>query len=367
MAQQAAAAVAAANRIKKATDLPPFFGVPSKDQCSARQLMDRMTHAARIAGWNQPDQKCDNFYLLLRDRALVWWDQLKYEGIDVDNDWDAVKADFLRTYEPKYTAKTTCANFSDLTQRQGEGVHDYYLRVCESMSRIVEAKPDALTAVRAAVLPVGAAVAAVAQADREAIKAEGILDAEKFFRHQIFLAGISPHLRSKVMEANKDTLRESVTLALELETIHSERRVRTVAAVAEDAREEAEHDFDDEELEAVNAIRQRNGKPPFRRRFQRSGPSSNSATAGSSSNFNKCRYCKQPGHLQKNCSARINARAPMVDKDGKPYSRKVSSVGGSNVAAANAATAAPGHATSQPNPESSVGSILSSALNTLNW
>ena len=117
----------------------------------------------------------------------------------------------------------------------------------------------------------------------------------------------------------------------------------------------------------MNAIRQRNGKPPFRRRFQRSGPSSNAATAGSGSNFGKCRYCKKPGHLQKNCSARINARAPMVDKDGKPYSRKVSSVGGSNVAAANAATAAPGHATSQQNPESSVGSILSSALNTLNW
>ena len=363
----AAAAVAAANRIKKATDLPPFFGVPSKDTCSARQLMDRMTHAARIAGWANADQKCDNFYLLLRDRALVWWDQLKYEGIDVDNDWDAVKADFLRTYEPKYTAKTTCANFSDLTQRQGEGVHDYYLRVCESMSRIVEAKPDAMTAVRAAVMPVGAAVAAVAQADRETIKAEGILDAEKFFRHQIFLAGINPHLRSKVMEANKDTLRESVTLALELETIHSERRVRTVAAVTEDVQEEAEHDFDDEELEAVNAIRQRNGKPPFRRRFQRSGPSSNAATAGSNSNFGKCRYCKKPGHLQKNCSARINARAPMVDKDGKPYSRNVSSVGGNNAAAANSATAASGHATSQQNPESSVGSILSSALNTLNW
>ena len=73
----AAAAVADANRIKRATDLPPFYGVPSKDVCSARQLMDRMTHAARIANWNNADQKCDNFYLLLRDRALIWWEQLK--------------------------------------------------------------------------------------------------------------------------------------------------------------------------------------------------------------------------------------------------------------------------------------------------
>ena len=366
MAQAAAQAVADANRIKRATDLPPFYGVPSKDVCSARQLMDRMTHAARVANWANDDQKCDNFYLLLRDRALVWWEQLKYEGVDVDNDWAAVKADFLRTYEPKYTAKTTCANFSELTQRQGEGVHDYYLRVCEAMSRIVEAKPDALTAVRAAVMPVGAAVAAVAQADRETIKAEGILDAEKFFRHQIFLAGISPHLRTKVMEANKNTLRESVTLALELETIHSERRVRTVAAVTtEDAQEGPDHDFDDDELEAVNAVRQMKGKPPFRRKQHRQGPSSTSATNGTT--FGKCRFCKKPGHLQKYCSARIAARAPMVDKDGKPYTRNVSAVGTAPTTTAAAAVAAAGPHAPPHNPEPSVGSILSSALGSLNW
>ena len=56
----------------------------------------------------------------------------------------------------------------------------------------------------------------------------------------------------------------------------------------------------------------------------------------------------------------------MVDKDGKPYSRNVSSIGGSSTATAAAATAS-GHAANQQSPEPSVGSILSSALNTLNW
>ena len=96
MAQAAAAAVAAANRIKRATDLPPFYGAPSKDVIGARQLIDRMTHAARIANWNDNTSKCDNFYLLLRDRALVWWEQLVYEGVNVAN-WNDVKTEFLAT------------------------------------------------------------------------------------------------------------------------------------------------------------------------------------------------------------------------------------------------------------------------------
>ena len=355
-----AQAVAAA-RIKRATDLPPFHGIPAKDTISARQLIDRMTHAARIAGWNDDAAKCDNFYLLLRDRALVWWEQLRYEGIDVDGDWNAVKTDFLRTYEPKYTAKTTCANFSELTQRQGEGVHDYYLRVCEAMSRIAEAKPNAMNTVRAAELPAGAIPAvAVTDDQRLAIKKEGILDAEKFFRHQIFLAGISPNLRSKVMEANKDTLRESVSLAVELETIHSERRIRTVAAV-EEPQDEADPDLDDEDLETINAIRQKYGKPPIRRHFQRNGPSSGPSSNGFT--FGKCRFCKKPGHLQKVCPARIAARAPMVDKNGKPYTKNVSAIANT---AATASANAPNTA-ANPNPEPSVGSILSKAFDSLNW
>lgn len=363
----AAAAVLAANRVKRATDLPPFFGDPAKDTVSARQLIDRMTYAARIAGWAQPAQKCENFYMLLREQALIWWEQLRYEEVDVDNDWDAVKADFLRTYEPRYTAKTTCANFAELTQRQGEGVNHYYLRVCEAMTRICEAKPEAMNDVRSAELPANAIpAAAVTDAQRRALKNEGIVDAEKFFRHQLFLAGITPSLRTKVMEANKATLRESVAYALELETIHSDRRIKTVAAVEAEPGDE-DHDYDDDEVDAINAIRQRKGKPLLRKKFQRHGPTS----AGPSSNgatFGKCRYCKQPGHLQKFCQARIAARAPQVDKDGKPYTRRVSAVTAAPTdPAANSGPARAAAAAADTSSEPLVGSILSSALNSLNW
>ena len=363
MAQAAAQAVVEANRIKRATDLPPFFGVPSKDVIGARQLLDRMTYAARVANWADDQAKCDNFYLLLRDRALVWWEQLIYEGVDVAV-WDNVKREFLKTYEPRYTAKTTCANFSDLVQRANESVNDYYLRICEAMARICEQKPADMGTVRTAVLPVAAGPPAVAAADRETIKAEGILDAEKFFRHQLFLAGLTPTLRSKVMEANKATLRESVALAIELETIHSDRRPRAVAVAAiadgeEDEGEAAPEGLTDEEFAAINAIRRRDGKPPFRR----FGRGSNGTTPKFSGN---CRYCKKPGHMQKQCRARITARAPMVDKDGKPFRRNVSAVT-EDPTAVTSVPAASGDRANNDSAMNSVGSIMASALNTLNW
>ena len=355
MAQAAAQAVADANRIKRATDLPPFFGAPSKDVIGARQLIDRMTHAARVARWDDDAAKCDNFYLLLRDRALIWWEQLVYEGVNVAN-WDTVKQEFLNTYEPKFTAKTTCANFADLTQRSGETINDYYLRICEAMSRICEAKPGAMTTMRTAVIPVAAG-------DRETIKAEGILDAEKFFRHQLFLAGLAHHLRSKVMEANKDTLRESVALAIELETIHGRPGARaTVAAVQqEDESCEIRDDIDDDELAAINAIGQRKGKAPFRRPFR----SKSNGQANYQPVTGNCRYCKKPGHHQKKCRARIAARAPMVDKDGKPFRQNVSAVSEADTAASNPAPpgAQPGHM----HNESTVGSIMANAFSSLNW
>jgi hypothetical protein len=44
-------------------------------------------------------------------------------------DWDIVKNKFMETYEPKYSAQTTCANFSDLIQRNDKSINDYHYHV----------------------------------------------------------------------------------------------------------------------------------------------------------------------------------------------------------------------------------------------
>ena len=76
--------------------------------------------------------------------------QLAYEDVNVAV-WNTIKQEFLAAYEPKYTAKTTCTNFSDLVQCMGEGAHDYYLRVCETFARMIDAKPATMADVRTAV------------------------------------------------------------------------------------------------------------------------------------------------------------------------------------------------------------------------
>ena len=87
-----------------------------------------METAAQIAGWNNDARKLQEMYMILRDRAVVWWRSLPDAGID-HAVWNNVKNEFLAMYETRYTAKTTCTNFHELVQRAGESIRDYYLRV----------------------------------------------------------------------------------------------------------------------------------------------------------------------------------------------------------------------------------------------
>jgi hypothetical protein len=45
----------------------------------------------------------------------------------------------------------------------------------------------------------------------------------------------------------------------------------------------------------------------------------------------KCRYCKKPGHRQKDCRSRIAARAPCVDQNGVPYKSAAGGYGAGRV------------------------------------
>ena len=85
-------------------------------------------------------------------------------GIARDN-WNSVKNEFLASYEPRYMAKITCANFTELTQPQGEGVHDYYLRVHDAFSKMCEAKPADIANLRVVPTNIAALAIPVAPAD----------------------------------------------------------------------------------------------------------------------------------------------------------------------------------------------------------
>ena len=305
------------DRVRRSTDLPVFFGVPQKDIISARNLIDRLETAAQVAAWNTDKRKCEGFYLLLRDEALIWWRSIKSRGVDQEN-WDQVKTAFLKSYEPKYSATTACHNLQDLHQRPGELVHRYYLRLFDTLEKFKESQP-ALGAVQHA--PQNPIVAN----DLVAAKKEGAVEQDMFMRHQMFLAGLTERLRARVMEAGKANLGEAVDYAIELERIHQRSETRKVQAIQEE--EEAHptgfEDWDDDEMAAINAVRMRKGKPPLKKFGFSGGPKKGGS--GPSGPI-KCRYCKKLGHMQKECRSRIRDGAPMVDQEGKPFTKKVNAL-----------------------------------------
>jgi Retrotransposon gag protein len=293
------------DRAKRSTDIPLYYGQPGRDTIAARLLIVRINDAGAITGWDNA-RKLLEFKMCLRDKAVGWFEGLIEERINVD-DWDIIKAEFLETYEPKYSAKTTCTNFTVLNQKSDETINDYTYRVQMAYKRLTDKKPAALAAVR---------VTIAAGATEAEIKAEGVADAFMFIKHQLFLAGLRDGLRDKVLEMEKPTFTESVKAAHNLETIQNDqKRLNKINAIKQEigeekAREIIWEDLPDDQLGQLAVLR-----------FQQKRITNNQACSNTAvRNPNTaCRYCQKEGHLQKDCFARKRNKAPMVDANGKPY------------------------------------------------
>ena len=64
------------DRVRRTTDIPLFYGRKEKDTITPQQLVYRLEKASRVAQWdnlpNPDERKTDEFYLSLRDDALLW-------------------------------------------------------------------------------------------------------------------------------------------------------------------------------------------------------------------------------------------------------------------------------------------------------
>jgi hypothetical protein len=324
---------------KRSRDISLYYGQIGKDTIAARLLIIRINDPGAIANWNN-DRKLLEFKMCLRDKAVGWFEGLTKDRVATDN-WDTVKAEFLETYEPKYSAKTTCANFTDLTQKLEESINDYTYHVQMAYKRLTDKKPATMAAVRNTI---------TAGATEAEVKAEGISDAFKFIKHQLFLAGLKDGIRDKVLEAAKDTFTESVKVARNLETIQNDhRRLSKINAIKSDMEEDRAKEIvwdnlSDDQLAQLSAIHfgQNN-------RYNNNGNNNNNCNKKNNNNRptqlcnpnTECRYCKKKGHLQKDCFSRKRDQAPMVDANGKPYQQnnRVNNVADQPTAAQTAPTA----------------------------
>ena len=295
------------DRTKRSTEMPLYYGIREKESCSALYLIDRLENAARIAQWNTDQRKCEEFYALLRDKALVWWYALKDHNVN-NEVWLEVKTAFLKSYEPKYSPKLTFTNFAELQQKNNELAHCFYLRITEVTRKMFAGRPAALFDIRAD-YPNAAPNAWDLDIVKK-IKKEGLEDDEMYVRHQLYIAGLKEELRVKVIEANKPTLGESVYYAIELETTLSEKKMSLRMAPISEAENP---EFDEEERNLINAYRQ---KKFFGGKTHKRMPPTPKAGAST-----VCRYCKKNGHFQKECKSRLRDKAPMVDANGQPFKK----------------------------------------------
>lgn len=290
------------DRVKRSTELPLFFGNKSRDSISAPALLDRINTAAAIATWND-QRRCQEFYMILRDRALIWWNTLDdIEDFD-KNDWAQVSQQFRNAYAPKFSAKTNCTNFGELYQKANESVQDFYLRVAEAFKNMTDAKPEFIAAVRA---PAGAA--------RADVKAEGVTDMSRFFLTQLFLAGLREEIRLRTMETGPERIQTAVETAREIETILADKKGPSKGTMINSIQGEnaPTETLEDDEIEAINAIRAKKGKKPYK--------------SGKGRSNVKCHYCKKMGHIQKFCYSRIKENGEFKDANGKTLPRKVFAV-----------------------------------------
>jgi hypothetical protein len=312
------------DRMRRSTDIPLFYARREKDTVLPRILIDRIEDAAAIATWDEA-RKIRELKLCFRERAIIWYKSLKDDNIDLAV-WDDVKKEFLDTFEPKYSAKTVCANFADLKQHPEESMNDYRCRVQVAYDRLIDNKPDTMAAVRLA----GATV--------DQAKAEGINDMALFFKHQLFLAGIKDPIRDKVLEAGKATFQESMKLAREIEAIQNDRKRSQKIAAIKSTMQPTEaaaifwDELADEEIEQIAVVRRqqppRNNNNNFNAASTRA-PAANAAPIRSNGPRNPnivCRYCKKKGHMQRECHSRRRDGAPMIDANGKKYESRINNV-----------------------------------------
>ena len=323
-----------------------FFGSKDKDQFTAEQWVERIRRAKDSVRWNDA-QTMSAVYNALRSKALAWFESLCRSNIDQDVWADFLKA-FLEAYSTTKTSRTTTLNLADLRQGSNECVVDFYPRVIRVIDDIEAMTPAQFEAPANPFPPeflaVAAFVAVPAGVKRDCVNnliKAGATHAFNFIGLHLFIAGLKPYLHEEIMKAPPADLYAAFQAASSLEKIHTEPRKSSAASqnvykVTEDHQDKNEEDGGDADVDAecaalsarIKTLRNKQRKPGGKKASSNKPSKPNSAAATNNSDYNKCRYCKIEGHLQKNCYSRIKANAPMVDKQGRPFQSNVAQIGG---------------------------------------
>jgi hypothetical protein len=139
-----------------------------------------------------------------------------------------------------------------------------------------------------------------------------------------FLMGVTPAIRTTLMQKRPANLSEAIKEAMSLELVEktngaAKNKIASLADLDDEDLVEIE-DLDDVTIKAINLKHAKSGRQPFRRPSQFAGSQGRGGKGKSSGDksTSKCRFCQKEGHMQQECYSRINKNAPCVDRYGKP-------------------------------------------------
>ncbi len=200
------------DRVGRSTDIPAFFGDERRDTVTPHQLIIRIEGAAKIAHWDEAEadvakgpRKCDELYMCLRQAALSWFDSLKDLGVDCE-DWTQLKAEFLKAYALKFSARTLCTSSQDLKQKS---------EVSDAFSDAYRVKPNEVMTFTGANAERGAATVEVANS----LVQMGVQKMQLLMMGIIFLGGLKDNIGFRVLENGPDNIETALKLAREVEII----------------------------------------------------------------------------------------------------------------------------------------------------
>ena len=313
--------------------IPIFYGDAHKDIFTADQFLDRLERASVAIPdnhWQQP-RKITAFINALRGDALTWFEAAR-EHVNIEVYTEIADA-FRQAFSPTRTTRTTVAILHDLVQKKGEGVVKFYSRVTKAIRdiRTLEAEcpiidmplPAAITGLAGyAAVPAATKTTAFRRIQDYASRYES-----QMVGKHIFVAGLHPRLRDKLMETGiVGGLYEAFLQAQSLEKIQVDPDRARVAAIDEDDDVETQVNALQAQIEALNRRRGSRGFGSGRGRG-RGGRGSSRGRGGSynSSRTDKtCFHCGKKGHFIADCNskkrgeprvAQVSA-APVDDEQG---------------------------------------------------
>lgn len=323
------------DRNKKVADIPHWSAIPGKDTLTAKQLIQKIEHAAVICQWDNA-AKAQQLGAVLKGPAYTWYLGLQRTHRMDNKDWATLKEMFLEQFESMITASALTMSLKDIRMLPTERVIDYNNK-CQAVFNEYYDKYVTESIVPADVVDPAMNIAANLDYTKKCLQ----VGAENMMVHiqkSLYEAGLLEHLRLEVSQKQYDSMRALQKAAAEAEARHSKKKMSINALVSgaledaedlsdnDDATVNAIEDLDGDDYDTIAAIFRSKGKkiPPFLKRKYNAQKKTFNAASKLSKDQKKdmeCWHCGKKGHLIGECFSK-KAGKPKVAGAG-PKSKQV--------------------------------------------